>query len=259
MADYLTTKQLQEILQVDRTTIYRMADNGRVPAIKVGNQWRFPRSEIDAWLQTQGGTHSNGATQAPETAGAFSPVVAELRQILPLDCVQLIQDTFADVFDAMILVTDLEGNPVTKPSNPCGYFIAAEASPVAQQRCLQLWADLAQDPSLQPAFIESHLGLLCARGLIRVGSELKAMLIVGGIAPAQWPPSDERKQRIAQDLGLPLGLIEAHVDEVHYLSAADQGQVLAFVQRMADIVSHIIGERYQFHMKLQNIAELTKI
>ena len=253
MADFLTTRQLQEILQVDRTTIYRMADSGRVPAVKVGNQWRFPRTEVDTWLQTQGSSSTNGPAPAP------SGVVAELRQILPLECVQLIQDTFADAVSAMLLITDLDGHPVTNPSNACGYFTAAEASPVAQQRCMQLWANLARDPALQPAFIESHLGLLCARGLIRVGSELKAMLVVGGIAPAEWPPSNERKQRIASDLGLPRDLIDAHVDEVHHLSQEEQERVLTFVQRMADIVSHIIGERNQFHVKLQNIAELTRM
>jgi len=53
MSDFLTTRQLQEILHVDRTTIYRMADGGRIPAVKVGNQWRFPRRSIEGWLKTQ--------------------------------------------------------------------------------------------------------------------------------------------------------------------------------------------------------------
>ena len=253
MANYLTTRQLQEILQVDRTTIYRMADSGRVPAVKVGNQWRFPRDEVDSWLRSQNGRPLSGPESMPEG------IAATLREILPLACVQLIQDTFADAFAVMILVTDLEGEPVTRPSNPCGLFAAAEASPVAQQRCMQLWADLARDPSLQPAFIESHLGLLCARGLIRVGSELKAMLVVGGIAPGVWPPDAERMQRIAEDLDLPLELVEAHADEVHRLDADEQQRVLTFVQRMADIVSHIIRERNQFYVTMQSIAELTKI
>ena len=253
MANYLTTKQLQEILQVDRTTIYRMADSGRVPAVKVGNQWRFPRSEVDTWLQSQNGGPVAHAKPAP------SGIAATLREVLPLACVQLIQDTFADVLGVMILVTDLEGEPVTRPSNPCGLFTAAETSPVAQRRCMQLWADLARDPSMQPAFIESHLGLLCARGLIRVGSELKAMLVVGGIAPQAWPPDEKRLQRVAEDLGLPLELVEAHVDEVYRLDAGEQQKVLAFVQRMADVVSHIIRERNQFYVTLQSIAELTKI
>ncbi len=55
MTDLLTTKELQAILHVDRTTIYRMAESGRLPAVKVGDQWRFPRQQIDGWLrQTHG-------------------------------------------------------------------------------------------------------------------------------------------------------------------------------------------------------------
>jgi len=65
---------------------------------------------------------------------------------------------------------------------------------LARKRCLALWADLARNPSLQPVFVESHLGLMCARGLIRVGSELRAMLVVGGIAPQEWPPSANKVQ-----------------------------------------------------------------
>ena len=41
MADLLTTSQVQDRLQVDRTTIYRMIDAGHLPAIRVGKQWRF--------------------------------------------------------------------------------------------------------------------------------------------------------------------------------------------------------------------------
>ena len=53
MAGYLTTRQIQEILQVDRTTIYRMADSGRIPAVKIGNQWRFPQVEVENWLKVK--------------------------------------------------------------------------------------------------------------------------------------------------------------------------------------------------------------
>ncbi len=252
MANYLTTRQLQEILHVDRTTIYRMADNGRVPAVKVGNQWRFPQDEIDTWLQSRNGGNNGKSEQAPGAA-------ASVRKLLPLDCVELIQDTFADLMGVMILITDLKGELVTRPSNPCGLYTAAETSPVARKLCMQQWANLAADPSMHPAFIESHLGLLCARGLIRVGADLSAMLVVGGIAPTSWPPDEVRMQRIATDLDLPVALVEAHVDDVHRIGPDEQKRVLAFVQRMADIVSHIIKERNQFYLTLQNIAELTKI
>ena len=38
MSGLLTTQQLQELIRVDRSTIYRMAEDGRLPAVKVGRQ-----------------------------------------------------------------------------------------------------------------------------------------------------------------------------------------------------------------------------
>ena len=50
MEELLTTKQVLDILQVDRTTIYRMLKDGRLSGVKVGQQWRFPRSEVEDLL-----------------------------------------------------------------------------------------------------------------------------------------------------------------------------------------------------------------
>ena len=50
MTELLTIKQLHEILKVDRVTLYRMLDDGRLRGIKIGNQWRFPQSELDRLL-----------------------------------------------------------------------------------------------------------------------------------------------------------------------------------------------------------------
>lgn len=251
MTDLLTTKELQAILNVDRTTIYRMAESGRVPALKVGGQWRFPRQQIEGWLRQR--------VAAP--AAQALPAVPDVRavDILPLECVQLIQDSFADALGAMIVATDLDGQAITRASNPCGLYSAAESSPAGRQRCLELWAKIGNDPAIAPRFVESHLGLLCARGLIRIGHELKAMLVVGGIAPPDWPPDEERIARIAADLEQPTDQLRPHIDQVHRLSAEDQARILPFVQRIADIFSHIAQERIDLAGRLQRIAEISRI
>ncbi len=259
MADLLTTKQLQEILQVDRTTIYRMADSGRLPGIKVGNQWRFPRQQIEVWLQSQSATMPIQVEEPQNNNHAIADPVPDIRQIFPMECVQLIQDSFADLLDVMILVTDLEGNLITAPSNACGLYLSTESSPVAQKRCLELWLKLAQDPALTPRFQPSHLGLLCARGLIRVGSEIKAMLVVGGIAPQEWPPTDQQIQDIAEDLNVDVALVRTHIHQVHHLSTEEQARVLPFVQRIADIFAHIANERMELFGRLQRIAAITQM
>src|ERR1700693_2928359 len=45
----LTVKELADYLQVNQTTIYRLARRSEVPAFKVGGDWRFNIESIDAW------------------------------------------------------------------------------------------------------------------------------------------------------------------------------------------------------------------
>jgi excisionase family DNA binding protein len=46
----LTTAQVAEYLKVDKFTVYRLVTQKNIPAFKVGNQWRFDKNIIDAWL-----------------------------------------------------------------------------------------------------------------------------------------------------------------------------------------------------------------
>jgi len=49
--DLLTIRQLAEYLMVSEKTVYRMLDRNELPALRVGVQWRFRRSDIDEWLK----------------------------------------------------------------------------------------------------------------------------------------------------------------------------------------------------------------
>ncbi len=46
----LTTEQIARYLKVDKFTIYRLVSQKKIPAFKVGNQWRFKKKMIDEWL-----------------------------------------------------------------------------------------------------------------------------------------------------------------------------------------------------------------
>lgn len=50
---YLTTEEVLDYLQVNLRTVYRMIKAGRLPAVRVGRQWRFKRADLDAWLDAQ--------------------------------------------------------------------------------------------------------------------------------------------------------------------------------------------------------------
>jgi excisionase family DNA binding protein len=46
----LSADQLARYLKIDKFTVYRLVAQKKIPAFKVGNQWRFKRKMIDAWL-----------------------------------------------------------------------------------------------------------------------------------------------------------------------------------------------------------------
>jgi excisionase family DNA binding protein len=52
--EVMTTEQAAEYLQIGVVTLKKKAQTGRIPAAKVGRQWRFRRSEIDEWLHYGG-------------------------------------------------------------------------------------------------------------------------------------------------------------------------------------------------------------
>ena len=46
----LTAVQVARYLKVDKFTIYRLVAQKKLPAFRVGSQWRFNRKMIEEWL-----------------------------------------------------------------------------------------------------------------------------------------------------------------------------------------------------------------
>src|SRR2546430_16992541 len=74
---FLTTEEVLEYLQVNLRTVYRLIKAGKIPAVRVGRQWRFRKRDIDAWLDSQrprGGSRTAAAIATPRpSAGATRP------------------------------------------------------------------------------------------------------------------------------------------------------------------------------------------
>ena len=49
---FLTTEEVLQYLQLNLKTVYRLIRAGKLPAVRVGRQWRFRKRDIDAWLAT---------------------------------------------------------------------------------------------------------------------------------------------------------------------------------------------------------------
>src|ERR1700720_3956552 len=75
---FLTTEEVLEYLQVNLRTVYRLINAGKIPAVRVGRQWRFRKRDIDAWLDSQrprGGSRPAPAAAARPATGTARPRV----------------------------------------------------------------------------------------------------------------------------------------------------------------------------------------
>jgi excisionase family DNA binding protein len=61
--EILTIEEVAAYLRLTPQTIYRWAQEKRIPAVKLGKEWRFRRSVIDRWFDDQlsGGSPSSAA------------------------------------------------------------------------------------------------------------------------------------------------------------------------------------------------------
>ena len=50
-AGLMTTKELATYLRLNERTVLKLASGGEIPGVRLGTQWRFQRSVIDAWLE----------------------------------------------------------------------------------------------------------------------------------------------------------------------------------------------------------------
>jgi excisionase family DNA binding protein len=69
---FLTTEEVLDYLQVNLRTVYRLIKAGKIPAVRVGRQWRFRKSDVDAWLDGQ-------RARTPRAPAAGAPASAPQR------------------------------------------------------------------------------------------------------------------------------------------------------------------------------------
>ena len=99
---FLTTAEVIDYLHINLRTLYRLLKAGRLPAVRVGRQWRFRKADVDAWLagQRHGGPlapvrETAAVVPALSRADARPAVVAAAPRILVADDEEAIRDLLA--------------------------------------------------------------------------------------------------------------------------------------------------------------------
>jgi excisionase family DNA binding protein len=209
----LTARQVQAMFGVDRSTVYRMAEDGRLPALKIGRQWRFRPEEIERLLVA-----NPGALVASPSGALVNEAMAALPD-LP-DSVAAVVEVAADLLGVMMVAADMQGRPLTGVANPSPWFTARGDDPDRIADCVADWKMLADEPDFEPQFRTGQLGFQCARAYIRSGTSLVGMVLAGGVAP----PGDDS-------------------DELYHLDPVQRSRVLAALPKVAAALSRAIASQ----------------
>ena len=68
---WMTLEEIAAYLKVSKETIYKMAQQKKLPCSKLGSQWRFKKELVDIWLehQSQPLDHNHNTSTTSEATG----------------------------------------------------------------------------------------------------------------------------------------------------------------------------------------------
>jgi excisionase family DNA binding protein len=250
--DLLTTRQLQELLQVDRITIYRMLHDGRLRGFKVGGQWRFSRQEIEAWLQERRvGRDVGKAPARPE--GEAGP-----SRVLSRSCAQAIQGVCAEALGIGMIAIEPDGTLFTEISNSCDFCNLILSSEMGKRRCVVAWRSAGDGKARQ-----CHAGLYCVGSSVEIGN--RAVAVTAGCQFAILAADTEEPSWRPDLAGLAAGLdlsekdLRTAVESVRLETDEHLDYIAQLVARVADTFAEIGQERLSLLSRLKHIAEVSKV
>ncbi len=214
-AELMSARDVEALLGIDKSTVYRMAYDGRLPAVRVGSQWRFLAEPIRGMLD---GAALTPAARSPQAPPAFHTLSATDASRL-----QPVIEVAADLLGVMMVVTDMEGNPATKVANPCPWFVERQEDAAILDACVRDWHAFADEREFAPAFRVGPHGFECARALVRDGNQLVGMVLAGGIAPGDAAPGEPREG----------------ADGLYHQTAEERASLLAALPRIAASLSKV--------------------
>lgn len=246
MDTLLSAKQVQELLNIDRTTIYRMLKDGRLTGVKVGQQWRFYTREINDLL---------AGTTTISDQSTFATA-----ETLPLHCMQPMQDVFAEIAEVGAVTTDIQGQPLTRISNSCDFCKLILGNEEGRQACIRSWHDLTRKDGTSPKFSSCHAGLQCASARIEVQGELLALLVSGQYY-VQSPDPEEEAERINQLAGtyhIDPTLLSQAAQKISVLDSRKEMQIWEWLKQVAHTFEQISSERANLMSRLKQIATMSQ-
>ncbi|MCB8983339.1 MAG: PocR ligand-binding domain-containing protein [Ardenticatenaceae bacterium] len=245
MSEFLTTSQVQDLLQIDRTTIYRMLSDGRLSGVKIGAQWRFCKDNIDALLSA-----STSPTETPQTASF---------EVLPLTCLQGMQTVVSEAMGIGAIITDAYGEPLTRMSNTCRFCQLIFRSQKGRAACLADFSLLARRSGDSFPQMTCHTGLQCHGAAVKINGVKTAVFIAGQYQTSNSQIDPQHVQSLATAYDLDAAELAAAAAEVPILDRGQQQKVMEWLPKLTRTLSEIGQERADLLDRLQRIAVMSAV
>lgn len=243
METFLTTKQVQDLFKVDRITVYRMLQDGRLKGIKIGNQWRFSQKEIERLL--------NGVSLPEEVEGD---------SVFPVHCVQTIQNLYSSVSKFNAFVVDLDGELVTKASRETTFCRLMHLSRGGKEACRASRKQFLSAAKEGKSEFKCHAGLSYVGAPIVDQGRIQGLFISGQFFLKQ--PSEQQLIQKSEQLAREFQLDpDALLDALHHVPTLTHEQSEHLREQpaaAAQAIESIMTERSSFMNRLQQIADLTQ-
>ena len=224
--EYLSTRQVQLRLNVDRTTIYRMLNYGRLRGVKVGRQWHH--------REKQG-------------------------QILYSD-LQGLLDVLAEVLGVSLQGVAKNGENLTAISNPCRFCRLIQESKSGAHACRAQWARMAENPPGRN-FSTCHAGLQYAQVPIITDGTAIGMMFAGQFL-LQAPDNRSNSQtidRLASEHNLDkCRLVEAAAD-LTVLPWRQKTLIWDWLEKIATSFSDFHRKQQALNHRLKQIAQMCEL
>lgn len=251
MNDYLTTRQAEDLLRVDRATIYRMLGGGRLKGSKIGSQWRILRADVERLLR--------GEIQVAAT------LQANQNPVLPVECIQAIQDMFSKVSRLGAVLVDQGGVQVTRASGQPPFCQRISSSCSGSEACLASRQEIARRSRDGNRRFTCHAGLnYLATPLISHEGRTALAGVLFFIGPFYWqsPAAEEEARRvrqIAEMYCIPYAELAGTVHTVPVIPLEMHAKVEDWARAITQAIVSVVQERAIFSLRMQQIASLTQI
>jgi len=247
MDNYLTVKQLQDLLKVDRITIYRMLQDGRLKGVKIGQQWRFALRDVE-------GLFSGSPRSEPEPSPASSTQ-------FPTHCVWTIQNIVAAIARVGVVTVDLQGQPLTDVSHGCEFCALVQSTPSGQRACQQSWQAMAASGPHASGFSTCHAGLQYRQARIGTEEEPAGWILCGQVHAQPPHPAEEqpRVAHLANEHRLNPEKLASASRNIPVLDEQQRASLPGWLDQVAASINSILSERAAFIYRLKKIAEFSNL